>query len=75
MLHGLALRGAYLRWYAPLAGMYPRFGDPNSLGGSVYQWNASNPSGRFNLRARQFAAALRRPLLVDFTVASSALCG
>jgi hypothetical protein len=35
--HGLILRGAYSRLYAPLAGRYLDFGNPNSLGGSVYQ--------------------------------------
>jgi len=34
--HGLVLRGSFSRWYEPLAGRYLDFGDPNSLGGSMY---------------------------------------
>jgi hypothetical protein len=53
--HGLVFRGTYFRVYAPLAGRYLDFGNPNSLGGSVYQWlspdsNASfEPAQRGNL--------------------------
>jgi len=43
---GLALRGAYFRWYAPLAGRYLDFGNPDSLGGSAYQW-ISDSGGSF----------------------------
>jgi len=45
--HGLLLHGAYFRLYAPLAGRYLDFGNPNSLGGSAYQWIASNSNGPF----------------------------
>jgi hypothetical protein len=45
--HGLVLRGAYFRLYAPLAGRYLDFGNPNSLGGSAYQWIASNSGAPF----------------------------
>jgi hypothetical protein len=45
--HGLVLRGAYARLDAPLAGRYLDFGNPNSLGGSLYQWATSNPSAPF----------------------------
>jgi hypothetical protein len=45
--HGLVLRGAYFRLYAPLAGRYLDFGNPNSLAGSVYQWIASATNGSF----------------------------
>ena len=45
--HGLVLRGAYSRLYAPLAGRYLDFGNPNSLGGSAYQWITSNPNAPF----------------------------
>jgi hypothetical protein len=45
--HSLVLRGAYFRLYAPLAGRYLDFGNPNSLGGSVYQWVAPNSNGPF----------------------------
>jgi hypothetical protein len=46
-LHGLLLRAAYFRLYAPLAGRYLDFGNPNSLGGSEYQWIAPNANGPF----------------------------
>ena len=45
--HGLVLRGAYFRLYAPLAGRHLDFGNPNSPGGSLYQWIASNPNAPF----------------------------
>jgi len=45
--HGLVLRATYFRLYAPLAGRYLDFGNPNSLGGSVYQWIAPNANGPF----------------------------
>lgn len=44
---GLVLRGTFSRHYAPLAGRYLDFGNPNSLGGSTYQWTASNSNGPF----------------------------
>jgi hypothetical protein len=45
--HGLVFRGTYFRLYAPLAGRYLDFGNPNSLGGSVYQWTAATSNGPF----------------------------
>jgi hypothetical protein len=36
--HGFTLRASYLRLDVPLAGRYLDYGNPNSLGGSVYQW-------------------------------------
>lgn len=45
--HGLVLRGIVFRLYAPLAGRYLDFGNPNSLGGSAYRWIASNSGGSF----------------------------
>jgi hypothetical protein len=45
--HGLVFRGTYSREYAPLAGRYLDFGNPNSLGGSAYQWLAPNASAPF----------------------------
>jgi hypothetical protein len=44
---GLTVRGAYSRLYVPLAGRYLDFGNPNSLGGSVYQWNALTAGAPF----------------------------
>ena len=44
---GLVLRGSFFRLYAPLAGRYLDYGNPNSLGGNVYQWNDLNGDGWF----------------------------
>jgi hypothetical protein len=43
----LVVRGTYFRLYSPLAGRYLDFGNPNSLGGSVYEWIATSSSGPF----------------------------
>ncbi|HKD08569.1 MAG TPA: TonB-dependent receptor [Bryobacteraceae bacterium] len=40
--HGLIVRSAYARLFQPLAGRYLDFGNPNALGGAIYQWNAAN---------------------------------
>ena len=40
--HGLTLRASWFRLYAPLAGRYLDFGNPNSLGGCLYQWEPQN---------------------------------
>jgi hypothetical protein len=56
--HGLVIRGAYFRQQAPLAGRYLDFGNPNSLGGNVYQWAAADSSGPF--RPDEQGALLRR---------------
>jgi len=65
--HGLVIRGAYSRLYAALAGRYLDFGDPNSLGGSVYEWNGSEQA--------KPAGAVRRTVLVDFTWSAASLLG
>ncbi len=44
---GLMLRATYFRVYTPLAGRYLDFGNPNSLGGSEYQWIDRNGDGLF----------------------------
>ncbi|HWB95552.1 MAG TPA: hypothetical protein VG672_02590, partial [Bryobacteraceae bacterium] len=44
---GLVLRGAYSRLYAPLAGRYLDFGNPNSLTGNVYQWISPDPAALY----------------------------
>lgn len=44
---GLVLRGAFFRLYAPLAGRYLDYGNPNSLGGNVYSWSDANGDGWF----------------------------
>ncbi|HEY3787808.1 MAG TPA: hypothetical protein VGL71_03090, partial [Urbifossiella sp.] len=41
------VRGMYTRLYTPLAGRYLDFGNPNSLGGSEYQWIDRNDDGWF----------------------------
>ena len=45
--HGLVVRGGYFRLYPPLAGRYLDFANPNSLGGSEYQWIDLDSDGRF----------------------------
>jgi hypothetical protein len=44
---GLVLRASYFRVYVPLAGRYLDFGNPDSLGGSEYQWIDRNGDGIF----------------------------
>lgn len=43
----LVIHGGYLRLYSPLAGRYLDYANPNSLGGSVYQWIDRNGDGWF----------------------------
>ena len=45
--HHLLARGGFFQVYAPLAGIYLDFGNPNSLGGNQYQWNDLNGDGLF----------------------------
>ncbi len=45
--HHVLARLGYYRLYAPLAGRDLDFGNPNSLGGSQYQWNDLNGNGVF----------------------------
>jgi hypothetical protein len=78
--HGLTLRGAYFRSYAPLAGRYLDYGNPNSLGGNVYQWTDVNGDGWFEpgeqgaLLARfggpysSISPTLRRPYADEWNV-------
>jgi hypothetical protein len=44
---GLLLRATYFRVYTPLAGRYLDFGNPNSLGGSEFQWIDRNGDSLF----------------------------
>jgi hypothetical protein len=44
---GLVLRATYFRVYTPLAGRYLDFGNPDSLGGTAYQWIDHNADGVF----------------------------
>jgi hypothetical protein len=79
-LHSLVLRGTYFRLCAPLAGRYLDFGNPNSLGGSTYQWIAPNVDGafqpseqgslllRFGGPYSSISPSLRRPYSDEFDV-------
>jgi hypothetical protein len=55
----LVLRATYFRIDSPLAGRYLDFGNPNSLGGSMYPWIDRNGDG-------QFEAGEEGPLLLRF---------
>jgi hypothetical protein len=78
--HGLVLRGAYLRLYSPLAARYLDFGNPNSLGGNVYQWIDRNADGwfqpgeqgallqRFSGPFSSISSSLRRPYSDEFNL-------
>jgi hypothetical protein len=73
--HGLVIRGAYFRAYAPLAGRYLDFGNPNSLGGSAFAVSAVNglplPGeilARFGGPYSSISPALRRPYADEFDV-------
>ena len=45
--HGLLVRAGFFQLDAPLAGRYLDFGNPNSLGGSQYQWNNPTDTASF----------------------------
>ncbi len=80
--HGLILRGAYLRLYSPLAGRYLDYANPNSLGGSVYEWLDRNRDGWFQPDERgplllrfggpysSISPSLQRPYSDEFDVSS-----
>jgi hypothetical protein len=79
-LDRLSIRGAYFRLYSPLAGRYLDFGNPNSLGGTEYQWMDRNSDGRFQSGEEgtplmrfggpysSISPALRRPYADEFNV-------
>jgi hypothetical protein len=74
------LRGMFFRSYAPLAGRYLDYGNPNSLGGNVYQWSDANGDGWFEPNERgallarfggpysTISPALRRPYADEWNV-------
>jgi hypothetical protein len=74
----LLLRGSYARLFSPLAGRDLDFGNPNSLGGTEYQWIDRNGDGRFQLGEEgtalmrfggvysSVAPSLRRPYADEF---------
>jgi hypothetical protein len=72
--HGLVVRGTYFRQQAPLAGRYLDFGNPNSLGGNVYQWTGTNSDERGVLLRRfggpysSISPSLRRPYADEFDI-------
>lgn len=79
-LHGLMLRANYLRVYAPLAGRYLDFGNPESLSGSEYAWIDRNGDGvfqpneqgpllfRFGGLYSSVAPSIRRPYVDEFDI-------
>jgi hypothetical protein len=69
-LRGLVLRGAYSRWYAPLAGRYLDFGNPNSLSGNVFS-EQGNLLVRFGGAYSSISRALRRPYSDEFNVGAA----
>ncbi|HUI82315.1 MAG TPA: hypothetical protein VLY24_30540 [Bryobacteraceae bacterium] len=85
--HGLTVRGAYARRYAPLAGRYLDFGDPNGLSGLAYQWIDSNHDGwfepaeqgpllmRFGGRYSAISPSLHRPCADEFHVGADLALG
>lgn len=83
-LNRIVLRSGYDRRYAPLAGQYLDFANPNSLSGLIYQWNGTNASGLFlpseqGILLRGFgglfssiSSSLERPYADEFKVAAEA---
>ena len=64
---GLVLHGAYSRTYAPLAGRYLDFGNPNSLGGNVYLYQGPLVA-RFGGPYSGIDPSLHRPYADEFDV-------
>lgn len=76
--HHLLARAGYYQLYEPLAGRDLDFGNPNSLGGSQYQWNDLNGDGlfepgeqgtlllRFGGPYSSISPSLRRPHVDEF---------
>lgn len=79
----LMFRGSYTRAYAPLAGRYLDFANPQSLSGLVFQWTDLNRDGVFQsdeqgVLLRRFGGAystispsLRRPYADQFEAGAS----
>ncbi len=64
---GLVLHGAFSRTYAPLAGRYLDFGNPNSLGGNVYLYQGPLVA-RFGGPYSSIDPSLRRPYFDELDV-------
>ena len=62
---GLVLHGAFSRTYAPLAGRYLDFGDPNSLAGNVYRYQGLLVA-RFGGPYSSIDPAIHRPYADEF---------
>ncbi len=67
---GLVLRGEFSRAYAPLAGRYLDFGDPNALGGDVYLYEGPLVA-RFGGPYSSMDPSLRRPYADQFGVGAA----
>ncbi|HEY1203778.1 MAG: TonB-dependent receptor [Bryobacteraceae bacterium] len=63
----LVLGGSFSRTYAPLAGRYLDFGDPNSLGGNVYLYQGPLVA-RFGGPYSSIDPSLRRPYSDQFDI-------
>lgn len=80
---GVILQAAYFRLQSPPASRYLDFGNPNSLGGSVYQWLTSDPSAPFQTADKgklllrfggpfsSISRSLRRPYADEFHVGAT----
>lgn len=67
--HGLLLRGMFLRLFEPLSGRDLDFANPNSLGGSAWQWNPAGPDRllfTFGGPYSSIAPSLRQPYSDEF---------
>ncbi len=74
------IEGGYGRFRSPLAGHYLDYGNPNSLGGSVYRWTDLNHDGWFQTNEQgpllsrfggpysSISHSLRRPYADEFNV-------
>ncbi len=83
-LSRIVVRGSYLRLYAPLSGHALDFANPNSLGGTQYQWIDRNRDGvfqpgelgfllmRFGGPYSSIDPHLRRPYSDEFDVGAEA---
>ena len=72
------IQGGYGRFYSPLAGRYLDYGNPNSLGGSIYRWTDLNQDGWFQTNEQgpllsrfggpysSISHSLRRPYADEF---------
>jgi hypothetical protein len=81
-VHRMVLQAGYARFYSPLAGRYLDYGNPNSLGGSVYRWTDLNGDGWFQTNEQgpllsrfggpysSISRSLQRPYSDEFDVSA-----